>query len=245
MNTIYASILALSLVGCGSYQPTPTATTPTDTTTTTDTAALAASDNTATKLPGGYLQGYVVSAFDMTVDGTHYADSESFYSAELDSLQSQADAAGYQGYSMVFAAQIGLDDLKYGMDVYVAAEGGVGYATDTKINEKGQFTVSIPNGSGGDTKYQIRTNKRVSVTLTSPDKSAKVKWCYNFSGSSTEGQIGAPVIINTFTSTLTKYDCDVTSSGILIPQNPAAPATVTPATAPSTGTSAATTPAAG
>jgi len=168
---------------------------------------------------GGYLTGYVVSAFDMRVNGQNYADSEVFYSQQMDDLLVQVQDAGYDGYTMAFDGQLGLDDLKFGMDVYVAARGKTGFAGDTTVNESGRFMMGIPNGSGDET-FQIRTNKRVSVILTSPDRQTVVRWCYNFSSVNTEGRLHEPVLISEFTTTLTKYQCANSSGGMQIPGNP-------------------------
>lgn len=182
----------------------------------------AADDSIGTEGPkkhvsGGYLQGYVVSAFDMTVDDRQYADSEDFYTQQLGRIEDEAREGGYEGYTIKFDAQIGLDDLKHGMKVYVVSSQDRGYAADTRINEKGRFQMSIP-AEGVEDTYKIRTNKRVNVILTSADKKDVVKWCYNFSGLETEATVESPAIINKFQSRLTRYACMAGSdTGITIP----------------------------
>jgi hypothetical protein len=172
---------------------------------------------------GGYLSGYIVSAFDMEVNGRRYTDSEDFYSSQLQELLDEMDAAGYTGYTFAFNGQLGLDDLKYGMDVYVVAQGKTGFAGDTTVNESGRFTVAIPDGSG-DQVFRIRANKRISVTLTSPDKRNIVRWCYNFSSVNTEGSLAEAVLISEFNTSLTRYQCsNEAGSGMALPRNPNAP----------------------
>lgn len=176
---------------------------------------------------GGYLEGYVASAFQMTVDGNTYADSEAFYTHQLDTLATQVAEQGYDGYSMEFDAQIGLNDLKYGMQVYVVAEGGSGFAGDTRVNESGRFSMAIPDGEGAHV-FKVRTNKRVAVLLTSPDKKEKVQMCYNFSGVETTASLTNKVIISNFVTQLTKYACSsAPNGGIVIPSNPAKKAATT------------------
>jgi len=171
---------------------------------------------------GGYLTGYVVSAFDMNVNGRRYDDSEDFYTQQLGELESEMEAAGYAGYSLSLSGELGLDDLKYGMDVYVVAHGKTGFAGDTTVNENGRFMLGIPDGSG-DEVFRIRTNKRVSVILTSPDKRDVVRWCYNFSSANTEGTLHEPVLISEFTTKLTRYQCSDSGNGMTLPANPKAP----------------------
>lgn len=180
---------------------------------------------------GGYLTGYIVSAFDMDVNGRRYADSEDFYTQQLGELESEMEAAGYAGYSLSLSGELGLDDLKYGMDVYVVAHGKTGFAGDTSVNENGRFMLGIPDGSG-DEVFRIRTNKRVSVILTSSDKRDVVRWCYNFSSVNTEGTLHEPVLISEFTTKLTRYQCSDSGNGMTLPANPKAAAVPVQATQP-------------
>lgn len=174
-------------------------------------------NNKPARTSGGYLEGYIVSAFDLEVDGERYADSEDFYTAQLEKLQLEAEESGYAGYSLRFDAKIGLNDLKYGMRVYIISANEYGFATETTVQENGNFRATIPAKAYYDT-YKIRTNKRVSVTLTSPDKKDVQKWCYNFSGHETQTTIENPALIKVFTTNVTKYACSQsTSSGIEIP----------------------------
>jgi len=187
-----------------------------------DTSELdAAETNEEEALPkgAGYLQGYVVSAFEMEVDGVQYSDSEDFYTQQLVKIEAEAVEGGYDGYTIKFDAQIGLDDLKRNMKVYIVATQDQGFATDTKVNEKGRFRVSVPE-SGVQDSYKVRTNKRVTITLTSPDRKDIKKWCYNMSGHETEAQVGSDAIIRTFSTKITRYACSVTTGGgIQIPSN--------------------------
>lgn len=241
MKVIIGILAAVALSACSIENPKDQATGTSSTTSSAPAAAPGESPAPASKgkasddsTQGGYLSGYVVSAFDLRVNGKSYADSEDFYTQEMASLTQQVASAGYAGYKMTFDGQLGLDDLKYGMNVYVAAEGNTGYAGDTKVDSNGRFMLGIPDGSGDET-FRIRANKRVSVILTSPDHAKTVTWCYNFSSVDTEGSLADPVLISDFNTTLTKYQCADDEAGMTIPQNPNAPATTT-GTATSTGT---------
>jgi len=260
LNVIFSLVCVLIFTACGMAPPAcktaanadgscPAAVASTKETTAAPAEPTAKKKDTTT--PTGDLQGYVVSAFDVTVNGQQYADSEDFYTKEMASLTDQVADAGYPGYTMQFDAQIGLDDLKYGMNVYVAAVGNSGFAGETKVNKSGRFAISIPEDSQ-DVTFRIRTNKRVSIILTNPDnKKDKVNFCYNFSSANTEATIHAPALVSTFQTTLTAYACSNVQSGMQIPQKAeapkavpakakapaAAPKVVTPAAAISAGTS--------
>jgi len=191
------------------------------------------------------LSGYVASAFTMTVDGRQYKDSEDYYTTTMDGLEAEATKAGYQGYEVTFDAQIGLDDLKYGMDVYIQAQGNTGYAGDTQVDQDGKFRVQFPGPAASNT-FDVRANKRINVKLTSPDQQIQVSWCYNFSGVQQGVKISTtsqPIILHQFSSSLTKYKCAVTSGGVQIPIAPKT-GTTTPVTATTdttTGTTSGTT----
>ena len=170
------------------------------------------------------LKGYVSSAFDITVDGENYKDSEDFYSKEIDTLQTQADAAGYADWALTFDAKIGLDDLRDGMKVFVISSSVKGYAAQVGVDAGGRFNVTFP--ATENAKYQIRAVKRINVILKNPDTTAtnkKVVWCYNFSANAQDVEMGSatgetPIILNTFTTELTKYECSNSqTTGISIP----------------------------
>jgi len=174
------------------------------------------------------LRGYVASAFDMEVDGRTYLDSEDFYTQQLTILKDKAVEAGYEDYEVKFEAEVGFDDLKNDMRVYIVSMDSRGYAGDTLVNGKGQFQMSIP-GDGAEKLYRIRANKRVSVLLTGPTKE-KVRWCYNFSAVESSVDVAEsdlPVILNVFKTTITQYACQQEpSKGLDIPnrQSGSAPA---------------------
>lgn len=234
IRSLIGMFVVVALTACGSAVPMGTETSTATSVSTTPEAKKAASnkgqssgqegdeDAQGDDTSGGYLTGYVVSAFDMDVNGRRYEDSEDFYTQQLGELESEMEAAGYVGYSLSLSGELGLDDLKYGMDVYVVAHGKTGFAGDTRVNENGRFMLGIPDGSG-DEVFRIRTNKRVSVILTSPDKRDVVRWCYNFSSANTEGTLAEPILISQFTTKLTRYQCSDSGNGMALPTNPKAP----------------------
>lgn len=232
MRHLIAILLTAAGISCGTAPATTTSSAPTGTATGIAGAAPAQPVATATATAvaddtaGGNLQGYVVSAFSMTVDGQQYADTEAFYTAEMKTLSAQVAKAGYAGYTMKFDAQIGLADLTADMFVFAESVGAVGFAGNTQLGADGHFAIKIPNGAGDET-FKIRTNKRVSVILTSADQQTTVKWCYNFSSADITATIHAPALIASFTTSLTQYQCDNSLEGLAIPTNPNATATGT------------------
>ena len=200
-------------------------------------AALSSGTTTAAARSGGYLMGYLVSAFNVRVNGVSYTNSEDFYTQELTALKAQVASAGYGGYTMTFNAQIGLNDLTVGMDVYVEAEGGSGYAGNTTTDNSGRFMLAIPSRNADET-FQVLTNKRVSVYLTSPDKSDKIAYCYNFSSIPTSASLDNMAHISDYKTTLTAYKCSSNGNNgmeipaVATPAAPVTPAAPTPMPAP-------------
>jgi hypothetical protein len=222
MKGFITTIMVLVLVSaCGTYNPK-------------DDSALkdknekdtADKQDVAERYPDGVtFAGYLSPAFSITVDGVRYADSEDFYTQQIDKLAKDAKADGYAGWTLDFDAQIGLDDLKYGMKVYIAAASGRGYAAETIIAEDGTFAVQFPK-EAVDSVYQVRANKHISVSLTNPaDETGNdsVRWCYNFSAVDQSVSLSdhdKPIILNSFVTRVTKYECSASSNGgISIPQD--------------------------
>ena len=161
------------------------------------------------------LQGYIASAFEVEVDNESFADSEDFYTRQLDRLLDEAALAGYRGYDLKFDAELGLGDMKRGMRVYVIGGESRGYGAEASVQGDGTFSMMVPS----DGTYRIRAVKRINVILTKGKKT--VQWCYNFSA--VEQAIDLtdtrPVIMRSFETRITKYACETTiGGGITIPK---------------------------
>lgn len=170
-------------------------------------------------LPPQGIDGYISNAFDLTVDGERYTDSEDFYTRELDRLTESAVEAGYEDWTLDFDAQIGLVDLKYGMTVFVGSPSRKGFAGQTTVASDASFHVHVPEAARKE-NYSIRAVKKINLTLNPPEGSDEkpVRWCYNFSAEIGEVRVdGEPVVLNTFKTKLTKYACSVADQGIVIP----------------------------
>lgn len=168
-----------------------------------------------------YVSGYIANAFDVVIDGDTYKDSEDYYTKKLEQLTDEAAKAGYDGWKLSFEAEIGLDDLKDGMTVFVSASGNRGFAGQEQMSFDGSFNFKIPDNAK-DAVYSIRANKKVSITLYPPDylNSLPKKWCFNFSANLNGITVDNPVILNTFESRVTKYACSLNiNDGIKIPSD--------------------------
>lgn len=170
-------------------------------------------------LPPQGIDGYISNAFELTVDGERYTDSEDFYTRELERLTENAVESGYEDWKLDFDAQIGLVDLKYGMTVFVASLSRKGFAGQTTVSSDSSFHVQVPEAARKEA-YNIRAVKKINLTLTPPEGSDEkpVRWCYNFSAEIGEVRVdGEPVVLSTFKTKLTKYACSVADQGIAIP----------------------------
>lgn len=167
--------------------------------------------------------GYILNAFNVTVDGEAYADLEDFYTKEIARLPEKAKDAGYdESYKVEFDAQIGFKDLWLNMQVFLAPEEKQGFQGSARVDSNGKFSVSLPD-EALDTTYRVRANKRISVVIS---KDGEVhKSCYNFSAIEKSIPFAVdtkPIVLDTFGTTLTAYDCESESdSGIQIPEHKA------------------------
>ena len=163
-------------------------------------------------------QGFVNSAFELTVDGAKYNDMEDFYTQELKRLPAKVTAAGYDSsWRATFDAQVGMNDLWQNMTVYISPVANRGYQGEGSVGQAGGFSITLPP-TALDSEYRVRAIKRIGVLLTKDEE--KVRICYNFSASEKSVQFTdreKPIVLDTFTAAITAYDCQVAESGIKIP----------------------------
>jgi hypothetical protein len=176
------------------------------------------------------ISGFVVSAFDVNVDGQAYRDLEDFYTQELKRLPEKVKAAGIdQADSVVLDAEIGFKDLWHQMEVFIVSEGKSGYQGRTFVGYDGGFSLIVPGELMTHT-YKIRAVKRINIIIRKGENVKK--FCYNFSAKDISGPLNGksePVLINSFYSEITAYQCQAeVGTGIIIPtQMPATPASIT------------------
>jgi hypothetical protein len=154
------------------------------------------------------IEGSLTSAFQMTVDGVAYQDSEDFYSTEVLRLPDKAAAAGFAGWQARFEAVLGFSDLARGMTVYVAPVGKTGHSGSASVSMDGKFRVEIPF-DGKDSNYNVRAVKRVNIVL-SKDNEVR-RFCYNFSANLKEislQETSLPFILDEFQTRWTLYSCE-------------------------------------
>lgn len=169
-------------------------------------------------------QGFVNSAFELTVDGIKYNDLEDFYTQELKSLPAKVIAAGYDSsWRSTFDAQVGMNDLWQNMTVYISPVANRGYQGEGSVGKAGGFSITLPP-TALDSEYRVRAIKRIGVVLTKDEE--KIRICYNFSASEKSVPFSdreKPIVLDTFTAAITAYDCQVAESGIKIPTASSSP----------------------
>ena len=163
-------------------------------------------------------QGYVTSAFEVTVDGDVYRDMEDFYTAELARLPAKVERAGYDdSWQAEFDAQIGLSDLWHNMRIFIAPVEGQGYQSEAWASQAGSFRVRLPLNAVGH-QYKVRANKRINVILTRGDETVKI--CYNFSAVESQIELAdesLPIVLDTFETRVTAYECAPATGGLEVP----------------------------
>lgn len=168
------------------------------------------------------IRGSITAAFAIEVDGEEYSDAEEYYSNAISEMRTKVDAAGYKGYAVKLNAVVGFNDLTNGMTVYVQTTSERGYQGVTTVGRDNNFILELPSDAAGD--YKIRANKRVTVILTATDK-VPVMYCYNLSANviSVPFKVSdKPVILKSFSTSLTRYSCEATESRptLPVPKNP-------------------------
>lgn len=159
------------------------------------------------------LSGSVVSAFQITVDGKAYDDSEDFYTAEVQRLPEKVAAGGYGGWDAKFIAVLGFNDLAKDMRVYLSPIGNSGFTGQASVGYDSKFSIQLPSGAK-DGVYNLRAVKRVNVVLSRGGESKT--FCYNFSAVERNvmfSEIFRPVVLDNFVTKLTAYSCESAESG--------------------------------
>lgn len=203
MNTLALLVILIALAGCGD-EPRDGESMPYDANTPVETTATKKAAHPKTPAFAGYL----LSAFDVTVDGVAYRDLEDFYTQELGRLPDKARKAGFDdSYTFTLDAQVGFKDLWVDMEVYVSPMGKSGYQGTAKVKEDGMFSVSLPDAALDDV-YRVRATKRIRI-IAKNDEEEKHS-CFNFSATEQSVPYHAgekPIILDSFTTQVTAYDC--------------------------------------
>lgn len=215
-----AGLLCSFLSGCGSDGDAGTSSSNPDTTDSTGLASKSEGDGPGTPAEEVALEGYVTSAFEVTVDGTRYADLEDFYSQELVRIPERLEKAGLPADTpFSFEAQVGISDLWQNMRVYVSAVEDRGYLGTTRVSSEGSFRIAFP-WEASESEYKIRAVKRISLLVTAEGESSR--YCYNFSARDQNVLLSErekPVILDEFETRITSYACseEQPESGLEIP----------------------------
>ncbi|NDE18273.1 hypothetical protein EBZ80_25490 [bacterium] len=209
-SLITSAVAVAVLAGCGQL----------------DQAGLGGTKTSASGAGRVEFRGYVLNAFEVTVDGATYQDLEAYYTHEVDRLPERLADAGYDSsWKATLDARLGFVDLFRGMTVYVAPADTRGYQAQSSVDGNGAFSVSMPQDALGS-DYRVRANKRIALLLTRGKET--LRFCYNFSATDHDvsfNDADLPIVLETFNSSITKYACPVeprgTDSGLVIPGNPA------------------------
>ena len=165
---------------------------------------------------GGYLRGFLTSAFRISIDGVFYENSEEAYTSQLANLLYEIKVAGLAGYSLRYDAQLGLSDMAHNTRVFLQGDRGAGFSTAADVDQSGAFSISIPDGFGAD-KFEVKTAKRIAITLASPGGRQELKWCFNLFGFANDATLDKPVTINTYYTQITSYECLAEGSVVAAP----------------------------
>lgn len=165
-------------------------------------------------------QGFIPSAFEVSVDGNTYLDLEDFYTQELSRLPERVKNAGYtEDYEISFDAEIGFADLWTEMTVYIVSDTDRGYFGKGQVSADGSFSIKLPEEKSAGS-YKVRANKRIGIELKNDSEIIKI--CYNFSAmdqSVSFDEQQKPIILKDFISKITNYACtQVNSDGLNIPE---------------------------
>ena len=164
--------------------------------------------------------GFVGGVFEIEVDGINYADSETYYTEEMNKLPEKLEQAGYVGYEFELDAEVGFEDLWNSMTVYISPTDKQGFQGRSEVNREGAFAITLP-AEANDQYYKVKANKRINLILTKGDEVKKT--CFNFSAidkSVPFSDSQKPIVLTEFVTRISAYECTVNAgTGIEIPEN--------------------------
>jgi hypothetical protein len=223
MKTIY-TVIVMMVLGCGSVND-PTKKDATDTNKDAATAAVVTPSPTSSIVQeGSYFKvsGYV-SPINITVNSVTYRNSEDFYTKELIKLTNEAKTS-YPGYTLSFEGNLGLSNFITGMTVFLVSTGDQGVASQTTVDGMGKFTFLIDGPIDTNAAYTLAGAKRIGMTLNPPkgSKDEPISWCYNLEAETNIALKNNPIILRTFTTLVTQYQCNDSNNDMSLPTNDAA-----------------------
>jgi len=167
-------------------------------------------------LNGDYfnVDGYV-SPINISVNNKQYRDSEDFYTQELKRLQSEVKKE-YAGYQLSFDAAVGLKNFKTGMYVFLVAAGETGVASEAYVDSTGKFSFMLDGKVDKKAMYTLRATKRIGLRLTKGDE--VISWCYNMYAEKEIALETNPVVLRSFETAVTQYQCSEQNDGIQLPE---------------------------
>jgi hypothetical protein len=188
------------------------------------------------------IRGSVSPAFEVTVNNRSFSDIEAYYSHLDSELPKMIEDAGYSDHTAKLQANLGYSDLTNNMAVFIQTTDTRGYQQKTTLDSNGNFTVSVPKDGAGD--YKIKATKRLNVLLYQEDKLVAT-FCYNFSAVDLSVPFTdreKPIVLKSFTTSLTKYSCDqaASSNELSVPKANKSIGSTNTQTSTSIGTSTAT-----
>jgi len=229
MKRLATILTVLTLSACGAQEQLDDAateeTTASETVTTTDGANEAAT--------GDQFEGYVLSAFEIKVDGKHFSDSEDFYTRFVDELikpkRPDLDASQVE-----VLGQYGVTSFGVGAPVFIApSNGGDAHIYEATTDGNRAFKVNVSNASD-ETVYQAKTVLRIGLTIKGLGLAdSDVKYCYLLHSTKDGVNVldGGPIVFDEFTTQLNAWDCNESGPTTISGSIPSATTTTTATTA--------------
>jgi hypothetical protein len=161
------------------------------------------------------LDGYV-SPIAISVNGVQYRDSEDFYTKEIVRLQAEVKKQ-YPDYKLSFDAAVGLRNFKTGMYVFLASAGETGVASESYVDSTGKFSFMFDGSVDRKIMYTLRATKRIGLRLTKGEE--VISWCYNMYAQKDMALDAGSIMLKSFETAVTQYQCSEQNDGIQLPEN--------------------------
>lgn len=166
--------------------------------------------------------GSVQRAFEITVNGNKFADSEDFYTKFIDELilTDSEYAERFQDGNIEVEGTYGVSTFGSRADVFISAQNGDGYSFEARTDSSAKFKVEVPQAAEGSYKARVVTRIGLKLTSSSGDTS---HYCYLLHSIRDNVEVSAsakPIIFDEFSTQLTSYNCNSQEvSKLIIPED--------------------------
>lgn len=172
--------------------------------------------------PGSKIEfsGYVQRAFEITVEGVTFNDTEDFYTNFVDDLILSDDryAEALADAEITIEGEYSVEKFGSSSRVFMSSQQGDGHIYESTTNNQAKFTIEV-DVSATDEVFKARVINRIGLNVAYEDGTEE-RFCYILHANRSSISVtetSKPIIFDDFKTQLNSYNCEEAASKIEIP----------------------------